>query len=125
LNLVFRKTHIGGRQYIIFSEMTKGQPTSPEARGYRRLADFMAWDTRAAIFPRFQSANMLNLLSLQVEVCQLQEELVDMMNEDDKSLNERKWYATNLQILMRSEEGQSQQWLKMQKLREKLNEYSK
>lgn len=44
-------------------------------RGYQELADFMAWDTNLALFPRFNSSNILCLLQMQAEICGLEERL--------------------------------------------------
>ncbi|KAF7508402.1 hypothetical protein GJ744_009255 [Endocarpon pusillum] len=49
-----------------------------QKRGYQQLADFIAWDRNLAIFPRFCSANMLCLLHMQAEICELEERLEDL-----------------------------------------------
>lgn len=62
-------------------------------RGYRRLAEFMAWDPATAIFPRFQVANLNNLLLMQVEISELEEKLNDAVDADDKSNGENRRYS--------------------------------
>ncbi|OJJ72197.1 hypothetical protein ASPBRDRAFT_207437 [Aspergillus brasiliensis CBS 101740] len=100
-------------------------PTAPERRGYRRLADFMAWEPGVAIFPRFQSANLFNLLGLQAEVCQLQEELANIMRKDDQSSDLlRRAYSVNWSALQTGDNGNSEQRLKILELRSKLAEYN-
>jgi hypothetical protein len=51
------------------------------------MADYMAWDPGMAIFSRFRSANMKNLLLLQTEVAELEEKLNDAIAEDNRSSN--------------------------------------
>jgi hypothetical protein len=101
-------------------------PTRHGARGYERLADFMAWEPSAAIMPRFRSANLLNLLGLQAEVCQLKDELMHLMQKDDEHPHQAsKDYAINWSTLQSDQEGKSEQRLKILELRGKLAEYSR
>ena len=106
--------------------MTEELPTSPQARGYRRLADYMAWDPSRAIFLRFRAANVLNLLGLQAEICRLQEDLARIVERDENQAEHpiRKQYQHDWSALQDEEEGQNDQKLKIQELRAKLNEYS-
>lgn len=98
------------------------QPT--RKRGYRRLADAMAWDPALMILPRFREANALNLICLQAEVADIEEKLNDAMNEDDGANDtERKQYSRNFDIL-RKHGVDSDQWKLSLQLREKLKEYS-
>ncbi|KAK9489275.1 hypothetical protein V1508DRAFT_74451 [Lipomyces doorenjongii] len=89
-------------------------PTEPGTRGYKRLADFMAWEPSTAIFPRFRSANLLNLLSLQAEVSQLEEQLLNLMKRDDQDPNlQRRFYSTNWSVLQADQDGRNEQRLKI------------
>ncbi|KAK9427303.1 hypothetical protein V1505DRAFT_380596 [Lipomyces doorenjongii] len=100
-------------------------PTEPETRGYKRLADFMAWEPPTAIFPRFRSANLLNLLSLQAEISQLEEQLLNLMKRDDQDPNlQRRFYSTNWSVLQADQDGGNEQRLKLLELRTKLGEYN-
>ena len=96
------------------------QPTTPETVGYQRLADFMAWDETCSLFARLKSANYLNLLGLQAEVCCIVEDIMDSFAKDEDSqtgiLNWRK--------IIEDEQGQSAAWQNILKLRSRLNDYS-
>ena len=59
----------------------------PQKRGYRRLAEYMAWDPSQAIFPRFRRANHLNLLLLQAEISELEYE-IEIRSEIEDSLDD-------------------------------------
>lgn len=96
-------------------------------RGYHRLADLMGQYTEAAIFRRFSSANILNLLSLQSELIDLQVEFRDICVEDDMStdLDERQ-FSTWFHKLRNSKTGaKNLQYQKLGEIRGKLAEYSK
>jgi hypothetical protein len=45
-----------------------------QRQGYHLLSEFMSWAPNTAIFPRFKSANLLNLLLLQAEISKLEED---------------------------------------------------
>ena len=73
---------------------TSNAPQSVQRkRGYRRLAEFMAWDRATAIFPRFHVANLHNLLLMQAEISELEEQLNDAIDDDDKSDGESRKYS--------------------------------
>lgn len=97
-------------------------PTQPGTRGYKRVADFMAWNPSTTIFSRFRSANLLNILSLQEEVCQLEQQLVNLIrsNGQDPDTQQRDWF-----LAQADGNGENKQRLKLLELREKLLEYSK
>ena len=92
-------------------------------RGYRRLAEFMAWDPATAIFPRFQVANLHNLLLMQAEISELEEQFSDAVNDDDNSNGENRKYSCDWSSL-KQEGATSPQWRTCQALRTKLAEYS-
>lgn len=107
--------------------MFSSSPTNPGARGYRRLADFMAWYPRAAIFPRFHALNLFNLLGLQAEIAQLEEEFDRIAEENNNcqdASSKKKEYSFSWLVLQEAEGGQSKQLLKTLELRKKLAEYS-
>ena len=54
-------------------------------RGYHKLASLMGPNPDVAIFRRFGALNMLNLMSLQVELVDLEAQLSDIAREDDTS----------------------------------------
>ena len=73
----------------------------PRRQGYYLLSEFMSWAPNAAIFPRFRSSNLLNLLLLQAEVCQLEDDLGYLVDIDQRSGQTRRvntaldWTALN------------------------------
>jgi hypothetical protein len=78
----------------------------------------------AAIFRRFSSLNILNLLSLQAELVDLQVQFRDLCAEDDESNDSSEnQYSTYFRRLRGSED--SLQYEKLLEIRKKLNEYSK
>lgn len=101
-------------------------PTPPHARGYRRLADFMAWSPQTAMFSRFRAANALNILGMQAEICRLQKQLVETTirdeHQDDQPI--RKQYQYNWASLEDGEDGNSDQRQLILKLRKTLKQYS-
>ena len=97
--------------------------SSAEARGYHRLADLMGYYPEAAIFRRFGSLNMLNLLSLQAELVDLQVQFRDIWAEDNSSLDlNEKDYSTYFRKLRQSEN--SLQYEMLLNIRRLLREYS-
>ena len=103
---------------------TSNAPQSVQRkRGYRRLAEFMAWDRATAIFPRFHVANLHNLLLMQAEISELEERLNDAIDDDDKSDGESQKYSCDWSSL-KQDGPMSLQWRTCQALRTKLAEYS-
>jgi Family of unknown function (DUF6594) len=100
--------------------------SSPHSRGYRRLADFMAWDPSVAIFHRFRAANALNLLGLQAEIARLESKLLLTTIQDETQAQDpgKKRYQYDWTSLQEGEGGDSQQRKLILELREKLKEYS-
>jgi len=98
-------------------------PSHEEPRGYHRLADLMGHYSEAAIFRRFGALNMLNLLSLQAELVDLQVQFRDVWIEDETSSdNSEKLFSTHFRTLRKSEDSHH---LKMLiEIRQKLQEYS-
>jgi len=105
--------------------MSRSAEDTRQRRGYRRLADFMAWDPSMAIFPRFRAANNLNLLQLQAEITELEIRLNDAADIDDEAQDPQWRYLSCDFETLKSLGDQSEQWKAFTKLREKLNEYSK
>ncbi|KAI1120216.1 hypothetical protein F5Y10DRAFT_137095 [Nemania abortiva] len=101
-------------------------PTCSCSKGYRRLADYMAWNPSAAIFERFRSANILNLLGLQAEIARLQDELIETTRADEAQTDQpiRKKYQYDWPALQVGEDGNSRQRELIMKLRKALNEYN-
>jgi hypothetical protein len=101
-------------------------PTTSHARGYKRLADLMAWNPSGAIFSRFRAANALNLLGLQAEICRIQRDLARLVSRDESQSEHpiRKRYKFDWSALHDGEKGNNEQYLKVKELREKLSEYS-
>lgn len=98
-------------------------PANAEPRGYHRLADLMGHYPEAAIFRRFGSLNMLNLLSLQAELIDLQVQFRDIWAEDEGSPDDcEKQFSTYFRTLRKSED--SLQFTMLLSIREKIKEYS-
>ena len=104
---------------------TDQSPTTPESYGYKRLAEFMAWDPQAAIVHRFRATNVLNILILQADICRLQEELFKL-TQSYKDLNEQqKQYHFDWSTLEAlSDESNVEMRNKVLDLRKCLKEYS-
>ncbi|USP77434.1 hypothetical protein yc1106_04708 [Curvularia clavata] len=64
---------------------TQNMPTAPKAQGYNKLAKLMGKHTEMAIFRRFGSLNMINLLYLQAELMDLERKYEVAYCEDAKS----------------------------------------
>ena len=70
--------------YIPQNPPAMPQPPSPqEPRGYPRVADMMASHSETAIFRRFRSLNLLNLLALQSELQDLETRLSEVRERDE------------------------------------------
>ncbi|KAI1430194.1 hypothetical protein F5Y12DRAFT_6913 [Xylaria sp. FL1777] len=96
-------------------------PTSPDFTGYRRLADYMAWNPSTAIFERFRSANILNLLGLQAEIARIQDELM-RTTISEKPLGNQ--YQNDWTALEYGDGGDRAQRKLIMRLRERLKEYN-
>lgn len=98
-----------------------------EPKGYPKLAALMGPNLDVAIFRRFGALNMLNLMSLQAELVDLEAQLSDVMHEDASSDDpKRKLYSERFSILQRSlEDGDGVQWQMQLNIRNKLTEYSR
>ena len=103
---------------------TQNSPTSPNAFGYTRLADFMAWDPPTASFHRFGSLNAMNLLGMQAELCSLQEELeLNAKNNEKRGPEHRRLQCDWTSLDSGQPESEERKNLLM-KVRSKLDEYS-
>lgn len=126
--------------------------STPQKRGYHKLASFMASENESAIFRRFTRLNLLNLMSLQAELMELEEDL-DIAWDHDEVKRQSKNFAKDFNALrkarkraMASSNGESvreqsgqleqleppepleqleSQWQIMLDIRKKLKEYSK
>lgn len=100
-----------------------GTDEETSTKGYHRLADLMCHYPETAIFRRFGALNMLNLLSLQAELIDLQVQFRDIWVEDDASVDlDEKDYSTYFRKLVKSET--SLQYEMLLEARKKLQEYS-
>jgi hypothetical protein len=101
---------------IPFSSPAEGIYLQTRKNGYRRLAEFMTFDSGNEVFARFRTANNINLLLLQAEVAELEKEVIDwnLYNAED-------W--CNLMSL-RDAEQNKEKWARFKILRAKLAEYS-
>ena len=99
--------------------------TSYKPQGYHRLATVMSKDTDIAIFRRFNEINILNLLSLQAEIFDMQnrfdiERSLDGESDDSGEREHSKYFLR----LLQSKGKDGQQYQILLALREKMNEYS-
>lgn len=98
--------------------------TSHKPLGYHRLATLMSKDHNIAIFRRFDEINMLNLLSLQAEIFDLQNHfglrctIDDMSN--DANREEYSKYFLKLHQSKGTENGQYQMLLELRKKNERI-----
>lgn len=108
----------------VIINFTNTAMASSVPKGYHRLADLMSRYSEAAVFRRFGALNMLNLLSLQAELIDLQDQFHDMWAEDDDSSDpNEKQFSTYFRLLRGAED--SFQYEKLNEIRKKLHEYSK
>lgn len=96
-----------------------------DMEGYQRLAALMGSLDEFAIFRRFRSLNMQNILYLQAEIMHLEEELLELSKRDvihpSRTYHHKDWWS-----LANGEEAADQdQWKKVLEIREKLKVYSK
>lgn len=109
--------------YVLCVPKMAAEPVNPDRRkrGYRRLAEFMAWDPALAIFPRFRAANNLNLLLLQAEISELEDD-INLRSEIEDSLDDAKKSCDF--AALRDDRENDTRWKKCLELRAKLAEYS-
>lgn len=89
-----------------------------ERQGYHLLSEFMSWAPNTAIFPRFKSSNLLNLLLLQAEISKLEEDFGFYAETGDKKA------LVDWEVLRDLKEDHPTKRT-LQKLRQKLDLYSK
>lgn len=101
---------------------------SDSPRGYPLVANFMGEYPEMAMVRRFRGLNARNLLYLQAELVQIEKELLELEKADAKDTNHpfKPHYARDFYVLMQSagQEG-NDQWILIQKMKEKLKEYSR
>jgi len=99
-------------------------------RGYPNLADFMSRSPEAAIFRRFRSIALLNILRLQAELQDMEDELGDIIMEDATSGNDvRERLSCDFKAMRDFHhtvvvEQQSLQYDQIEDIGKKLHEYS-
>lgn len=93
-----------------------------ESRGYPKLANLMGPYPEIAIFRRFGSLTMLNLMSLQAELLVIEDELQKVQREDNAS-KDSETYSTNFHALNHSVYPNNHQRLLLESSRKKLEEY--
>lgn len=95
-------------------------------KGYHRLALLMDPNTEVAIFRRFGSLNMFNLLFMQAELMELERKFTTACLDDAASdIDTVKEYCNNLIKLRISDQQENKDQLQMlQIIGQKLQEYS-
>lgn len=101
-------------------------PSFPSSQGYHKLATLMGNYRRVAIFRRFGALNMLNLLSLQAELVELEVHFKDVCAEDNESNDPvEQNFSKYFHELRKSEnKANDEQYQMLLTLRKKLQEYS-
>jgi len=98
--------------------------------GYPSLADFMSRSPEAAIFRRFRSITLLNILRLQAELQDMEEELGEIIFEDATSGNQVRERLSHDFKAMRDfqhtvvHDEQSVQYEQIENIGNKLHKYS-
>jgi hypothetical protein len=93
--------------------------------GYAKIASLMSHHHELAIFRRFGTFNLQNLLYLQAELTHLEEDLKEVVKKDQADPG-RFFYTKHWYSLANSEDGEEkEQWGKVLQIREKLKEYSR
>ncbi len=110
------------------TEMNKQQNAAPMAavaykpQGYPRLAGIMTRDKSTAIFRRFDDLTLLNLLSLQAEIVDLQKHFRLQCELDDNSkVGNEKEYS---QYFLKLHNSDGDQLRKLREIGEKIQKYS-
>ena len=91
-------------------------------KGYPKLANLMSTKPPAAVFRRFGALTMLNLMSLQAELIEIEAKLQQLQLKDDKSSDEKAGYSENFSALHKSVAKDEQREL-LNTSREKLMQY--
>ena len=92
--------------------------------GYNKVAQLMGAHHEFAIFRRFQTLNMRNLLYMQAEIIHLDADLNEVVRLDAMHAD-RQDYPYDWFSLAAGEDGEgSEQWRKVLELRERLDKYS-
>ena len=92
--------------------------------GYWKIADLMGSHTEFAIFRRFRSLNMQNLLYLQAEIIHLEEELVELALRDARHPGRGSYSKDWWSLARGTDHGDQDQWGMILELRGKLDAYS-
>jgi len=104
--------------------MAKSAPAG-RLRGYPKVAKLMGPYPDVAIFRRFGSLTMLNLMRLQAELLVIEDELRSVQAANDVSSDPDVYlYSTNFQKLNDSKAPNNEQRLLMEKSLQKLEQYS-
>jgi hypothetical protein len=94
---------------------------TPDSPGYHTLASLMGRDGEYAIFRKFSSLNMLNLMTLQAELLELENRYKEALYMDER--NEKGIpLATSFMALRKSNSRQKEV---LGEIRKKLDEYSR
>ncbi|KAH0551432.1 hypothetical protein GP486_007354 [Trichoglossum hirsutum] len=97
-----------------------------ERQGYHKLAAIMGPHSEMAIFRRFSALGMLDLLSLQAELMELEVKFRDICKEDDMSaVGDDKLHSLYFHALRKSEGGDNdEQYQMLVQIRVKLRAYN-
>jgi hypothetical protein len=93
--------------------------------GYAKIASLMSHHHELAIFRRFGTFNLQNLLYLQAELTHLEDDLKELVEKDQADPG-RLFYTKHWYSLAHAEDDEEkEQWDKVLQIREKLKEYSR
>jgi hypothetical protein len=94
--------------------------------GYPRLSERIACKPETGIYRRFDGLNARRILYLQAELCILENDLHLIEKQDNKgSKGKRAIYAVDYQCMLEEADGKQSDQIKLiEKMQEKLNQYS-
>jgi hypothetical protein len=94
-------------------------------QGYAKVAGLISSFPELANFRRFQTLNLQNLLYMQAEITHLESDLKELATEDVRSGKNLDHHHDWWSLAHDDSESAREQWTLIQKIREKLEMYSK
>ena len=129
INLVPPSQENGSTNSVLPEEIAESARPIPsqgewQIKGYPKLARMLSIFPEAAVFRRFGNLGMLNLLSLQAELIDIETRLGDTWEDDDtSSVSEVREYTSDFYRLHRSKQPFDDQLELLNESRQKLGRY--
>ncbi|KAK8180446.1 uncharacterized protein BKA78DRAFT_357666 [Phyllosticta capitalensis] len=119
-------TSSGANQGESTQTLTPNRLDIPLPPGHPALAEYMSKIPEMAMFRRFGTLNLQNLLYLQAEILELEQTLQTLQKKDSQGNEEQRRYATNWWFLRNAKRrgGTGEQWSLVEIIRKKLYEYN-